>query len=133
MTNNSEKSLPDAFLRRCIYYNISFPTGPRLEQIVMSRLPEFVEGSTVHVLARDAVDFLLFIREESSGLEKRPGTAELLNWISGMARLGARPDAPLGKQADIAERAFPALAKISSDQIRVRELLWSWKDGRHGA
>ena len=29
MTNNSEKSLPDAFLRRYIFFNIPFPSGER--------------------------------------------------------------------------------------------------------
>lgn len=133
MTNNSEKSLPDAFLRRCIYYNISFPAGARLEEIVIARLPEFVDGSKAATLAREAIDFLLYAREESAGMDKKPGTAELLNWINAMARLGAQPTEPLTRQTDIAERAFPALAKISSDQTRIRELLWSWTDGRRNA
>lgn len=130
MTNNSEKSLPDAFLRRCIYYNIPFPTGPRLEEIVMARLPEFVDGNKTGALTRDAIDFLLFVLEEGAGLEKRPGTAELLNWLSAMVKLGARPTAPLSEQRELGERAFPALAKIAGDQSRIRELLWSWSDGR---
>jgi MoxR-like ATPase len=130
MTNNSEKSLPDAFLRRCIYYNITFPNGPRLEEIVIARLPEIVGEGKALPLSREAIDFLLFAREESAGLDKKPGTAELLNWINAMVRLGARPGEPLSQQVEIAERAFPALAKISRDQTRVRELLWSWKDGR---
>jgi MoxR-like ATPase len=130
MTNNSEKSLPDAFLRRCIYYNITFPTGPRLEEIVIARLPEFMEAGKASVLTRDSVEFLLYMRSESAGLEKRPGTAELLGWISAMAKLGAKPTTPLREQTDFAERAFPALVKISGDQSRARELLWSWKNGR---
>ena len=40
ITSNSEKNLPAAFLRRCVYYHIPFPEG-RLEEIVASRLPEF--------------------------------------------------------------------------------------------
>jgi MoxR-like ATPase len=130
MTNNSEKSLPDAFLRRCIYYNIAFPTGPRLEDIIVARLPEFVESSKAVTLARDAVDFLLFVREDNARLEKRPGTAELLGWLTAMVKLGAKSGISLREQRDIAERALPALAKISGDQSRVRELLWSWRDAR---
>jgi|SRR5882724_2054830 len=129
MTNNSEKSLPDAFLRRCIYYNIPFPAGPRLEEIVIGRLSEF-EGADAAVLTRSAIDFLLYTRAESAGLEKRPGTAELLGWLSAMTKLGANPEVPLGDQTEIATRAFPALAKISGDQSRIIELLRSWKDGR---
>jgi MoxR-like ATPase len=130
MTNNSEKSLPDAFLRRCVYYNIPFPTEKRLEEIVIARLPEFVDGTEAMMLIREAIDFLLYVREDSAGLEKRPGTAELLNWISAMAKFGADPSTSFEQQSEIAARAFPALAKISSDQMRIRELLLSWIDGR---
>jgi AAA domain (dynein-related subfamily) len=38
MTSNSEKSLPDAFLRRCIFYHIPFPNAHRLEEIVLARV-----------------------------------------------------------------------------------------------
>ena len=130
MTNNSEKSLPDAFLRRCIYYHIDFPTGLRLEEIVVARMPELIGKGAAVALARDAIEFLLYAREDSAGLEKRPGTAELLAWLSAMTKLGAKAEIDLRDQSDIAERAFSALVKISSDRLRIRELLWSWKDGR---
>jgi hypothetical protein len=47
-----------------------------------------------------------------------------------MMRLGAKPGSPLREQGDVPERTLPALAKISGDQLRMRELLWSWNDGR---
>src|SRR5262249_46431672 len=132
MTNNSEKSLPDAFLRRCIYYHIPFPSGARLEQIALARLPEYVSGSGQPTLLRDAVSFTQFIREPTSGLEKRPGTAELLNWLSAMVKLGANRDANLAEPGNhqIALRAFPALIKISGDQDKVVELLGAWSNAR---
>jgi MoxR-like ATPase len=130
MTNNSEKSLPDAFLRRCIYYNIAFPTGERLKEIVLARLPEFVRADGGMALSSDAIVFMLFIRQESIGLEKRPGTAELLNWLSAIVKLGGKPESPLTEQIDVARRALPAFAKISGDQMRARELLASWGHGR---
>jgi MoxR-like ATPase len=130
MTNNSEKSLPDAFLRRCIYYNIPFPPRPLLEKIVVGRLPEFMNGGTAASLSRDAIEFLIYAREESSGLEKRPGTAELINWLSAMAKLDAKPLLGLTDQLEIAQTALPALAKISSDQARIHQLLRSWTDGQ---
>jgi MoxR-like ATPase len=133
LTNNSEKSLPDAFLRRCIYYNITFPSGPELEAIVIGRLPEFLSDDAAAVLGRDAINFLLHVRGDSAGLEKRPGTAELLNWLSAMVKLGAQPCVPLTNQLDVAERSFSALAKISGDFTRVRELLRSWSNGRPNA
>jgi MoxR-like ATPase len=130
MTNNSEKSLPDAFLRRCIYYNIEFPSAVRLEEIVMGRLPEFVAGHKSAQLVRDAIAFVLDARAEGAGLEKRPGTAELLNWLSAMAKMSVRTDVSLVAQRDIAARALPALIKISSDYARVRDLLRTWQNDR---
>src|SRR6185503_6558420 len=38
LTSNSEKNLPDAFLRRCIFYHISFPSRDRLREIATRRL-----------------------------------------------------------------------------------------------
>jgi MoxR-like ATPase len=130
MTNNAEKSLPDAFLRRCIYYHIEFPLGDRLEKIVMARLPEFARGNIRSVLVSEVIDFALSVRKEEAGLDKRPGTAELLNWLSAILKLGGAVDRPLTEQIDLAERALPSFAKISGDQTRVRALLGSWKDGR---
>jgi MoxR-like ATPase len=129
MTNNSEKSLPDAFLRRCIYYNIEFPSKERLEEIVMRRLPQFTAGDYSAILLKDSINFILKARADGFGLEKRPGTAELLNWLSAMSKMNVRVDMSLAAQKEIAFRALPALVKISGDHALVRELLGSWQNG----
>ncbi|MBZ9919993.1 MULTISPECIES: AAA family ATPase [unclassified Mesorhizobium] len=134
ITNNSEKSLPDAFLRRCIYYNIPFPDAESMEQIVLARLPGYFPKDAGLALIRDAVKFALFVRDEASGLDKKPGTSELLNWLSAMVRLGASPSTSLSDPAarEFARRSLPALAKISGDQSRVGDLLSRWRDGGRG-
>ena len=38
MTSNSEKNLPDAFLRRCVFYSIPFPDAQRLQDILEAQL-----------------------------------------------------------------------------------------------
>ena len=41
MTSNSEKNLPDAFLRRCVFFNITFPEpNDQLLAIAKSQLGE---------------------------------------------------------------------------------------------
>jgi MoxR-like ATPase len=130
MTNNTEKSLPDAFLRRCVYYNIGFPSREQLEEIIVARLAECSAQGEVTVMARDAVQFLLYARQETRGLAKRPGTAELLAWLTAMTKSGADPKLRLEEQPNVAERAFSALVKISGDQTRIVELLRSWKNGQ---
>ncbi|MDQ9760645.1 MoxR family ATPase, partial [Acinetobacter baumannii] len=34
ITSNAEKELPDAFLRRCIFHYIEFPTIGKMEEII---------------------------------------------------------------------------------------------------
>ena len=42
LTSNSERTLSDAFLRRCVYYNIPPPDREQLRRIVESRLRDQV-------------------------------------------------------------------------------------------
>jgi MoxR-like ATPase len=93
MTSNSEKSLPDAFLRRCIFYSIPFPDEARLQQIILSRLGELISSEAA--LLKDTVAFLLAIRLDSAGLRKRPGTAEMLNWTAAILEFGGDPQKQL--------------------------------------
>lgn len=121
LTSNSEKHLPDAFLRRCLYYNIPFPDRARLEDIVCRRLGGLVERSSP--LLADVLRYFERIREPSLRLEKKPGTAELLGWISGMVRLGARSTSTLAAARAFAADALPALLKTEHDQKQGRDLL----------
>ncbi|MFK7922253.1 MAG: AAA family ATPase [Bacteroidia bacterium] len=78
LTSNSEKNLPDAFMRRCVYYHIPFPSRERLAEIVSQNLdisPDFQNRMLDH-----AVGYFLSIRRDH-GLRKKPATAELLAWI----------------------------------------------------
>ena len=125
MTNNSEKSLPDAFLRRCIYYHIPFPDEVRLQAIVLNRISDTLPDVRELKLARDAVQIALQLREDALGLEKKPGTAEILNWVSAMLQLGAPPDRGLDdpQQRTFAKRSVSALTKIGTDQSAALRFL----------
>ena len=37
MTSNSEKALPDAFLRRCVFFHIEFPGTDQLQRILSAK------------------------------------------------------------------------------------------------
>ena len=56
-TSNSERGLPDAFLRRCIYYHIPFPGEDQLKAIVEARLG--LPGSRQDLGAALEIFFLL--------------------------------------------------------------------------
>jgi MoxR-like ATPase len=127
MTSNSEKSLPDAFLRRCIFYNIPFPDDERLERIVLSRLGDRLTPGVA--LLRDAIRFFGQLRDEATGLRKRPGTAELLNWVAAMIEFGCEVDKGIKPQSTTAARTLNALSKIAEDQPLVLETFRVWLRG----
>lgn len=77
ITSNSEKALPDAFLRRCVYFHMPFPDRPRLMEIIRRRLGPNWDGQP---LANDAITLFEQVRERG-GLRKPPGTAELLGLL----------------------------------------------------
>ena len=49
LTSNSEKDLPDAFMRRCVFYHLSFPDHQRLTEIVSRRLGRHLRMSPERV------------------------------------------------------------------------------------
>ena len=77
MTSNSEKNLPDAFLRRCVFYHIPFPDDVLLKKIVTTQLG----GSTSFTEA--AFDELIgkFNEVRKEAVRKPPATAELIAWL----------------------------------------------------
>jgi MoxR-like ATPase len=93
ITSNSEKDLPDAFLRRCIYYHIPFPDRERLEGIVANRLGSFSGGASEFLDA--ALDFFFELRDPAQALRKKPATAELLAWILTLRELAEGRENPL--------------------------------------
>lgn len=92
LTSNSEKNLPDAFLRRVVYYNIEFPRPDKMLEIV---------GTKIHGLHPEAlqplVDHFYAIRQDRElRLKKAPATAELLQWAGLLRDTGF----PIAKLAD---------------------------------
>jgi MoxR-like ATPase len=79
LTSNSEKNLPAAFLRRCIFHHIEFPERKyklRMTDIIASNLTRHPRGR----LNDEAVDFFYTLREDRS-MQKPPATAELVQWM----------------------------------------------------
>jgi len=59
ITSNSEKAVPDAFLRRCVYYHLPFPADDELREIVASRIAALPRDSD---LVGDAIVFFGYVR-----------------------------------------------------------------------
>jgi MoxR-like ATPase len=124
ITSNSEKSLPAAFLRRCIYYNIPQPDEARLRLILSSRLAEFPMGQA---MADDALSFFLRLRDTK--LLKTPATAELLDWLLYLKADQADLTKPLRQQPDLARKSLSALVKHQDDQTSAEDMLKAWLSG----
>lgn len=126
ITSNSEKHLPDAFLRRCIYYNIPFPDTQRLKQIVASRIGRFT-GDGGQLLA-DALDLFQTFRRPESGLQKKPATAELLGWLLVLRETGEHEhsDNPLRQSPERIASSLNTLIKTAEDQQRAKVVLEEW-------
>jgi len=75
ITSNSEKELPDAFLRRCLFHYIEFPDPSMMEQIARVHFPNLRQNLLSQIVAR-----FYFVRQRHE-LRKRPSTSELLDWI----------------------------------------------------
>ncbi len=86
ITSNSEKELPDAFLRRCIFYYIEFPDEEMMERIIKVHYPDIHDK-----LVRECIKKFYWIRQVD-GLRKKPSTSELLDWIKALSMGGVNVD-----------------------------------------
>ena len=121
LTSNSERNLPDAFLRRCVFHHIAFPDGERLISILEAHLGDFSKSRS-NGLISEAISFFSYLRDESKRpWEKKPATAELIDWLTVLKRRGANPDLPLRAQGALNSGAISALVKGVSDQPFVLE------------
>ncbi len=120
LTSNSEKNLPDPFLRRCVYYNIPFPSRERLQEILLSRLTRL--GAASGPLLDEALAFFLALREEHM-VRRRISPAELIQWLTWMLARGAHAERPMREARTEALAGIGALAKDPGDQERVRSEL----------
>lgn len=116
LTSNSEKSLPDAFLRRCVFYHLEFPDAAQLRAIVRLRLgtgPEFER------IDEGAVSEFTSIRQLA--LKKPPATAEFLGWVRVLRDRGLDPVRDAGRRGEELERTYTVLAKTVEDLRRMRD------------
>jgi MoxR-like ATPase len=75
ITSNTEKELPDAFLRRCFFHYIRFPDAETMARIVEAHYPGIKKR-----LVEEALRIFFDLRE-APGLKKKPSTSELLDWL----------------------------------------------------
>ena len=120
ITSNSEKDLPEAFLRRCIYYNIPFPEPDRLKEIVSNHLDLASDSKFL----QDAI--ALFERLRKSGLRKKPATAELLSWLLALQGFKTEPEKEIVLTETNIRQTLSSLIKTTEDQEKAQEIVKQW-------
>ncbi|WP_341736629.1 MoxR family ATPase [Microcoleus sp. CAWBG640] len=117
ITSNAQKKLPDAFLRRCLYYHFEFPKKQNLLKIVEARMGEKWQPE----LTEKALDRFLELRklmeEERGDSGKKISISELLDWFKALHLNKSKQDI----EELLGEREIPydnTLLK-SKDDLRI--------------
>lgn len=120
LTSNSEKALPEAFLRRCVFFHIPFPDDAQLLRIVKARL-----GKDSAYANEDLIAHFRSIRDRLN--RKPPATAELLAWLCVLELhkffdKGSKDPSKWTKaQKDLLRLSYPVLAKTQEDLKKLEE------------
>ncbi|MDD5205321.1 MAG: MoxR family ATPase [Desulfobacterales bacterium] len=75
ITSNAKKDLSDPFLGRCNFHHIAFPEPDMMRNIIEVHFPDLSKD-----LLESSVKTFYRLRE-IRGVEKKPATRELINWI----------------------------------------------------
>ncbi len=120
ITSNSEKQLPEPFLRRCVFHHIEFPKdADEIEAILGGRLRALKLAGTGY---DEAVAFFYALRN-APGVQKKPSTSELLDWLRALAAAGFEWPRGLKDQRERARSCLGSLAKTDEDIKRARQQL----------
>lgn len=130
ITSNSEKLLPDPFLRRCVYHDIRFPEE-RMAQIAARTLAP--PGGEDGPLLQEATSFVRELRNAEHHLEKKPGLSEFLAWVEVLAKTAKAGPAPLSRDDALAARCMGILTKSRHDAERARVVFGDWAAEQTGS
>ncbi len=106
ITSNAKKDLSDPFLGRCNFHHIAFPDAEMMRRIVAVHFPSLSDD-----LAQACINAFYRLRQ-LEGIEKKPATRELINWIRA---LKADPDFRQGALAGKGVPFLGVLFKKTSD------------------
>jgi MoxR-like ATPase len=112
ITSNAKKDLSDPFLGRCNFHHIAFPDADTMRRILRVHFPtvdkDLMENSITAFYRMRQID----------GVEKRPATRELINWLRA---LQADPDCTPSQIGKGEPPYLGVLFKKSQDYQRARE------------
>jgi MoxR-like ATPase len=111
LTSNRTRELHDALKRRCFYHWIDYPPLERAARIVRRRIPGAAEP--IVTVAAAYVE-----RVRTLDLDKPPGLAEAIDWVSALHALGV-------SEVDrrVMDATLGAIAKTPDDLTAIRHHL----------
>jgi MoxR-like ATPase len=121
ITSNSERALPEPFLRRCAYFDIP-PPGEAMVATIAARSVKGLDQTSP--LFKSIWAFYEKLRSENA-IRKKPGIAELLSWsdcLIAQAKLTPTMTLEAGDTEAIG-RTLGCLVKTRDDLATIRALL----------
>jgi len=122
ITSNSEKNLPDAFLRRCIYHHIPKPTTDDLREIISLRVSPI--GDHEKAGFDSALELFIRLRDDNSGVTKKPSTAELISWVAVLRK--REVDFRIRLKKEDVEETLCTLVKLQEDLDSAKKIVGQW-------
>ncbi|NQZ27914.1 MAG: MoxR family ATPase [Colwellia sp.] len=123
ITSNNEKELPDAFLRRCFFHYIKFPTKTEMQQIIDVHHPHVKQD-----LLKQTLDVFFELRE-LKGMKKKPSTSELIDWLKLLMADDIAQEVLMDNKSDIIP-LFGALLKNEQDVSLIERLAFMSRRNR---
>jgi MoxR-like ATPase len=123
ITSNNEKELPDAFLRRCFFHYIKFPTKDEMEKIIDVHHPNVKQD-----LLQQALEVFFDLRNVN-GIKKKPSTSELIDWLKLLISDDISQETLLDNKSDIIP-LFGALLKNEQDVSLIEKLAFMSRRNR---
>ncbi|MBE2207850.1 MAG: MoxR family ATPase [Saprospiraceae bacterium] len=120
ITSNSEKNLPEAFLRRVVYHHIEFPDSKKLLDILQAKGILFAKDDDPEAIVAH------FEAIRSKGLNKRPATAELVAWATLLPQIGfpthklRQPEKLTEAERKLLHQSYSVLAKMEDDLKKLK-------------
>jgi MoxR-like ATPase len=108
LTSNRTRDLHDAVKRRCLYHRIPYPSPEREVEIVRRRVKGASETLAVQVANAVA-------RMRDSDVQKPPGIAEAIDWLSALELLGVER-----LDVETVDETLGTVLKYSEDQEVIR-------------
>jgi len=143
ITSNSERDLPEPFLRRCVFHHIAEPDQDKLREILRARVAGLDERDAFdggdrpgdagrnagHSAGRPLTPFyeallsffVAFRDDPGAHTAYTPGTSELLDWTRVLRQLGADAQRDLADNAALLARSLGAVVKHGDDLTVLRQ------------